>query len=168
VTSRKAICAVQVTSQLILRRAESEMSALACRGKLDRVKFSEAIWGEHKTRPRACRYDAFARVTLSTRLQSQFGAPASGDRPWLCGPAALLETGIIRRGSPLVLLCSRLFFHRQQRFRNGFQSRRRDRVAAYVRKAVCVLLNFLQGPLHGTKTSVIVSMDPAFIVSWLA
>jgi len=58
-----------------------------------------------------------------------------------------------------VLLCLRFFFHRQQRFRDSFQSRPGDRLAAYVRKAVRAFLNFLQGPLHGTKTSVIVSMD---------
>src|SRR5262249_54051195 len=69
------------------------------------------------------------------------------------------ETGIIRRGSPLVLLCLRFFFHRQQRFRNSFRSRPRDRLAAYISKAVQSLLNFLKGPHHGTKTSVIVSMD---------
>jgi len=67
--------------------------------------------------------------------------------------------GIIRRGSPLALLCLRFFFHRQKRFRNSLQSRPRDRLAAYVRKTVRALLNFLQGPLHGTKTSVIISMD---------
>jgi hypothetical protein len=59
----------------------------------------------------------------------------------------------------MALLCLRFFFHRQQRFRNGLQSRPRDRLAAYVRKAVRAFLNFLQGPFYGTKMSVVVSMD---------
>jgi len=58
-----------------------------------------------------------------------------------------------------MLLCLRFFFHRQQRLRNGRQSRPGDRLAAYLRKAVCAFLNFLKGPLHGAKTSIIVSMD---------